>query len=236
MMAADGPETVAIASGQVPVCWRRSARARRISMRIDARSGHVILTLPPRARREDALALLRSHSAWVAASLARMPQAPRWHDGGEVLIDGRPHLIRHCPDARRGVWIEDDVVHVSGDAAFLVRRLSAFLREEARVRLGAALAALARQAGLRPTRLSIRDTRSRWGSCTADGAIMLCWRLVMAPPPVQHYVMAHELAHLRHMNHGPDFWMLVDRLTPHRRAAETWLRREGGALLRDMQE
>ncbi|EFG85964.1 M48 family metallopeptidase [Novacetimonas hansenii] len=235
-MISDGPETVAIASRQVTVCWRRSARARRISMRIDARSGHVILTLPPRARRDDALALLRSHSAWVVANLARIPQAPRWHDGGQVLIDGRPHVIRHCPQARRGVWIEGEVIHVSGEAAFLVRRLLAFLREEARTRLGAGLDALSRQAGLRPTRLTVRDTRSRWGSCTADGAIMLCWRLIMAPTEVQHYVMAHELAHLRHMNHGPDFWMLVDRLTPHRRMAELWLRREGATLLRDMQE
>ena len=128
------------------------------------------------------------------------------------------------------------MIHVSGEAAFLVRRLLAFLREEARTRLGAGLDALSRQAGLRPTRLTVRDTRSRWGSCTADGAIMLCWRLIMAPPEVQHYVMAHELAHLRHMNHGPDFWMLVDRLTPHRRMAELWLHREGATLLRDMQE
>ena len=235
-MMSDGPEIVAIASRQVTVCWRRSARARRISMRIDARSGHVVLTLPPRARRDDALALLRSHSAWVVANLARIPQAPRWHDGGEVLINGRPHAIRHSPQARRGVWIDGDVVHVSGEAAFLVRRLTAFLREEARIRLGAGLNALSREAGLHPARLTVRDTRSRWGSCTADGAIMLCWRLVMAPPEVQHYVMAHELAHLRHMNHGPDFWMLVDRLTPHRRAAELWLRREGATLLRDTQE
>ncbi|PYD46687.1 M48 family metallopeptidase [Novacetimonas pomaceti] len=237
-MTADGggTETVAIASGQVTVCWRRSTRARRISMRIDARSGHVVLTLPPRGRREDALALLRSHSSWVAANLARVPQAPRWRDGGHILLDGRPHAIRHCPQARRGVWIESDVVHVSGEAEFLVRRLTTFLREQARTRLGACLETLAREAGLRPARLTIRDTRSRWGSCTADGAIMLCWRLVMAPREVQHYVIAHELAHLRHMNHGPDFWMLVDRLTPHRRHAETWLRREGAVLLRDMQE
>ena len=88
------------------------------------------------------------------------------------------------------------------------------------------------QAGLTVRRLSIKDTRTRWGSCAADGALALSWRLVMAPDFVQDYVAAHEVAHLRHMNHGPRFWALVDQLTPHKHLAIPWLHEAGTALLR----
>lgn len=183
-------------------------------MRIDPRSGHVIITLPRGARRADGLALLRAHSAWVAAGLSRLPPAAELRDGGQVLLDGRAREIRHCPDGRRGVWLEDGRLHVSGAQDFIARRVGAYLRAQAQVLLPARLGIQAEQAGLHPTQVRLRDTKSRWGSCSSDGSIMLCWRLVMAPQEVQHYIIAHELAHLRHMNHGPDFWLLVDELTP----------------------
>ncbi|MGI4955858.1 MAG: M48 family metallopeptidase, partial [Janthinobacterium lividum] len=87
-------------------------------------------------------------------------------------------------------------------------------------------------AGLRPRRVVVKDTRTRWGSCTADGTVMLSWRLLLAPEAVQRYVVAHEVAHLRHMNHGERFWALVRELTPHRAAAEAWLRSRGAGLQR----
>jgi len=225
-------ETVPIASGQVTVQWRPSRQARRISMRIDPRSGHVIITLPRGARKADGLSLLRAHSGWVAAGLSRLPPTPELCDGGYVLLDGQRYEIRHCPDARRGVWLEDGRLHVSGAEEFIARRVAAYLRAQAQVLLPARLRLLTEQCGLRPTQVRLRDTKSRWGSCSSDGAIMLCWRLVMAPQEVQHYIIAHELAHLRHMNHGPDFWLLVDRLTPHRRQAEKWLHANGASLHR----
>ncbi|GBQ33505.1 M48 family metallopeptidase [Gluconacetobacter azotocaptans] len=231
--SADGTgETIHLAGREVPLRWRSSARARRVSLRIDPRGGGVVVTLPPRVGREAGLSLLRTHADWVVARIDTLPAPTPWQDGGQVLLDGRPHAIRHCPQGRRGVWIEDGAILVSGEAPFLPRRLGAFLRREAGVRLGARVAELAVQSGLRPRRLTIKDTSSRWGSCNADGTVMLSWRLLMAPAEVQHYVIAHELAHLRHLNHGPDFWALVATLTPHRRAAEAWLRRYGTALLR----
>ncbi|PYD68680.1 M48 family metallopeptidase [Komagataeibacter swingsii] len=227
-----GTEVVPIASGQVTVCWRPSRQARRISMRIDPRSGQVVITLPRGARRADGLALLRAHSAWVAAGLSRLPPPVALGHGGHVVLDGQRHEIRHCPDARRGAWLEDGVLHVSGTEEFVPRRVSAYLRAQAQARLPARLRAQAESCGLKPTQVRLRDTKSRWGSCSSDGSIMLCWRLVMAPLEVQHYIIAHELAHLRHMNHGPDFWLLVDSLTPHRRQAEKWLHDHGASLHR----
>ncbi|MEJ1975723.1 MAG: YgjP-like metallopeptidase domain-containing protein [Acetobacteraceae bacterium] len=101
------------------------------------------------------------------------------------------------------------------------------LRAEARRRLAAIVAAKCAMAGLTARRVIVKDTRSRWGSCSPDRTLMFCWRLVMAPPLVQDYVVAHEVAHLQHMNHGARFWALVTELTPHTDAAVGWLKREG---------
>ena len=215
-----------------PVVWRRSARARRVSLRIDARTGAVVLTLPVRAPRTAGLALLSDHAAWIADRLAALPAPLAFADGTSLPIGGVAHRIRHVPLRRGGAWLEGGELLVSGEAEFLARRVATFLRAEARLRFGAMALEAGRPAGLRPRRVVVKDTRTRWGSCTADGTVMLSWRLLMAPEPVQRYVVAHEVAHLRHMNHGARFWALVQELTPHRAAAEAWLRESGAGLQR----
>jgi len=226
------PETVTLPGGSARVEWRRSLRAHRVSLRIDPRCGAVVVTLPPRAGRRAGLALLTTHAAWVSDRLAALPAAVAFVDGASVPIGGVCHRIQHEPDAKAGVWLADGVLHVSGEVEFLARRVGDFLRAEARRRLSAMVAQKAAQAGLTVRRLTIKDTRTRWGSCTADGALAFSWRLLMAPDFVQDYVAAHEVAHLRHMNHGPRFWALVNQLTPYTREAIPWLHNEGATLLR----
>ncbi len=229
-------EKVSLPNGPVSleasVHWRRSARARRVSLRIDAASGAVIVTLPPRTAQSAGRALLLNHAGWILDRLSRLPPPVLLADGGAIPLHGTPHRIRHRPGARGTAWIEQGELHVAGDPAFLPRRVTDFLRLEARRTLGAQAAKIAIEAGLVPRRIVVKDTRTRWGSCTADGTLMFCWRLVMAPPDIQHYVVAHEVAHLRHMDHGPAFWSLVRRLTPHRIAATAWLAAEGPGLQR----
>ncbi len=214
------------------VVWRRSARARRVSLRIDARTGAVVLTLPPRASRSAGLALLSDHTAWIADRLAALPAPLAFADGASLPIGGVAHRIRHVPSGRGGAWLEGGELLVSGGAEFLPRRVATFLRAEARRRFSAMALDAGRPEGLRPRRVVVKDTRTRWGSCAADGTVMLSWRLLMAPEAVQHYVVAHEVAHLRHMNHGERFWALVHALTPHRAVAEAWLRSTGAGLHR----
>lgn len=226
------PEIVALPSGPARIEFRRSARARRVSLRIDARAGAVVVTLPPRAGRRAGMALLTSHADWVADRLAALPDAVPFAAGALIPLDGVPHRIRHTPEGRGGVWIEADEIRVSGDGAFLPRRVGEFLRAEARRRLAPMLAETAARLGAKPARLVLKDTRSRWGSCAPDGTIALSWRLVLAPRFIQHYVITHETAHLRHMNHGPLFWAAVDRLCPDRERATAWLHGEGARLLR----
>lgn len=225
-------ETLTLPTGPTEVLWRRSARARKISLRIDPKGGGVIVTLPSRAAQAAGMALLRDNAAWVADRLASLPRAILLADGAIVPIDGLPHRIRHSPDGRRGVWLEPGSLLVSGAPEFLARRVADFLRAEARRRLSALAIAKAADGGLALRRVIVKDTRTRWGSCTADRTLMFCWRLIMAPPYVQDYVVAHEVAHLRHMDHGSGFWALVAQLTPNRRLAVHWLDTHGAGLMR----
>src|SRR5690242_8261639 len=211
---------------------RPTALARPVSLRIDPTGSAVIETLPLRASRKAGMALLMGHADWVANRLAALPDVVRFVDGATVPIGGEPHRIRHAPGTRAGAFLLDQELHVSGAAEFLSRRVRDFLRQEARRRLTALVMAKATLVGVLPSRLTLKDTKSRWGSCAPDRSLALSWRLVMAPDFVQDYVVAHEVAHLRHMNHGPHFWALVDELTPHAKAAIPWLKAEGARLLR----
>lgn len=192
----------------------------------------MIVTLPVRASRKAGMALLMGHADWVSDRLAALPEAVVFADGAMVPICGVPHRIRHAPAAKGGAFLMDEELHVTGAAEFLSRRVKDFLRQEAKRRLGALAIAKAGLIGVAPKRVTMKDTTTRWGSCAPDKSLALSWRLVMAPTFVQDYVVAHEVAHMQHMNHGPKFWSLVDTLTPHTRAAIPWLRTEGARLLR----
>ena len=223
---------LALPRGPTRVEWRRNRRARRVSLRIDPCGGGVVVTLPIRAGRGAGVALLMNHADWVADRLAALPEALPFTDGAMVPIGGVLHRIRHVPEALGGAWLQDGELHVAGAPEFLRRRVLDFLRGEARRQLSALVVVKSAMLGLTARRIAVKDTRSRWGSCAADGSLAFSWRLVMTPEFVQDYVAAHEVAHLRHMNHGKRFWKLVDRLTPHAAVAIPWLRAEGFRLLR----
>ncbi len=226
------PEQLALGGGHATVHWRRSTRARRVSLRIDPSRGLVVVTLPMRAARAAGVALLNDNAAWVTDRLAALPLATKLADGAVIMLDGLPCTIRHAPNAVGGAFLADGFLHVTGDPTFLARRVTDFLRAEARRRLALQALAHAHAAGVTPKRVTVKDTRTRWGSCSPDGVLMFSWRLIMAPLFVQDYVVAHEVAHLKHLNHGRAFWALTDSLSPHREAASTWLHTDGARLLR----
>lgn len=233
------PETVDLPGGEqaqavsCPVRWRRSTRARRVSLRIDARAGEVVVTLPPRAGRRAGMALLTTHAAWVMERLAALSPHIALEPGSEVPLGGVPHVIRHVPEAERDTaWLEPGAILVPGKLEQVPRRVAEFLRAEAMRRIQVLSAGHAALLGVKAKALRLKDTRSRWGSCAPDGTLAFSWRLVMAPDWVLDYVVAHEVAHLRELNHSDRFWAHVARLTPHRDAAVEWLRANGPALLR----
>lgn len=225
-----GDETIPLANGEARVAWRRHPRARRVSLRIDPRAGAVVITLPGGSSRRAGLALLMSHAAWVESRLAALPAAVPFVDGALLPVDDAPRPIHHAPAAR--ARIADDAIIVGGEPAFLARRVTDLLRAEIHRRLVRLSWAKGALVGRTPRRVTVKDTVSRWGSCTRDGALSYSWRLIFAPPAVQDYVVAHEVAHLVHMNHGRAFQALVGTLTPDPAAAVAWLRREGPRLMR----
>lgn len=212
----------------VEITLRRSPRARRFSLRVSRLDGRVTLSVPDRAREADAMRFVRDQEEWIRATLAALPRPVPIGPGSVVPVEGR--LLTVTVGEGRLVRISGDSLVVPGDAARVGVRVGAFLKVLARDRLTVATDRHAGAVGRPVTRISIRDTRSRWGSCTTDGALMYSWRLIMAPESVLDYVAAHEVAHLVEMNHSPAFWLVVAGLCPGWRVERAWLRRHGQAL------
>ncbi|QFT57889.1 hypothetical protein FIU94_03545 [Sulfitobacter sp. THAF37] len=214
----------------IPLILRRSARARRISLRISQLDGRVTLTMPKRLAEREALAFARSKEGWIRKHLdargADMDVVP----GAEIPVGGR--LLRLVPGQGRRVLVGPDSIAVPGPEDRVGVRLASHLKEMARDQLAAASDMYAARLGKGYTRITLRDTRSRWGSCTSDGGLMFSWRLIMTPPDVMNYVAAHEVAHLAQMNHSPAFWAEVTRIYGDYDPPRRWLRAHGGSLHR----
>lgn len=212
----------------VDVTLRRSAQSRRFSLRVSRVDGKVTLSMPARARESEALAFLRAQEDWLRKALSQMPKVAGVAMGQEVPFEGRP--LRLMPGAGRSLRVEGDVLLVPGDPAQVGARVQAWLKVQARDRLVAASDHYAGRIGRKVAQITLRDTRSRWGSCTHEGALMYSWRLIMAPPPVLTYVVAHEVAHMLEMNHSDRFWAVVDQLYPGWEVPRRWLKTHGSHL------
>ena len=212
----------------VEVTLRRSPQTRRFSLRVSQLDGRVTLSMPQRAREGDAMDFLRGHEAWLRAALARRPLQGLVTLGDQIPVEGR--LMTLSQGAGRSLGVTDDRLLVPGDPDLAGRRAMVYLQTLARDRLAAASDHYADQIGRKVTRITLRDTRSRWGSCAHDGALMYSWRLVMAPPAVLDYVAAHEVAHMEQMNHSAAFWAVVTRLYPGWQSQRRWLQTEGTRL------
>tara|TARA_R110002110_G_scaffold152752_15_gene345661 strand:- start:3839 stop:4525 length:687 start_codon:yes stop_codon:yes gene_type:complete len=212
----------------VDVTLRRSARARRLSLRVSRLDGRVTLSMPTHAREAEAMAFLRAQEDWIRRALSNVVPGDLVGMGAQILVEGR--LLTVTPGKGRSPVVEGDHLLVPGDVARVSVRVAAWLKLRARDRLALASDSYAARIGRRYRTLTLRDTRSRWGSCTAEAGLMYSWRLIMAPPPVLDYVAAHEVAHLAEMNHSPAFWSVVEGLMPDYRTHRRWLKAEGHRL------
>ncbi len=218
------------------VALNRSSRSRRFTLRIRAASRDVLLTVPARASLKAAREFAERHSAWIGVRLARLPRPVVFEPSARAPLRGVEHRIVHRPGARGVVWLEpregEPLICVAGERPHVPRRVADFLKREALKDIEAAVARHAKAIGVRPKRIAVRDTVSRWGSCSSAGRLSFSWRLILAPPFVLDYLAAHEVAHLVHMNHSPKFWSVVRRAFPHVDRAETWLKAHGASLHR----
>lgn len=215
-------------SPPVEITLRRTNRARRMSLRVSRLDGRVTLSLPPMAREAEAMAFLRAQEDWIRKALENVVTGGMVTLGAEIPVEGR--MVQLMPGQGRGLVLTEAALLVPGDAARAGVRVAAYLKTRARDRLAAASDHYAARIGRRYRTLTLRDTRSRWGSCTSEAGLMYSWRLIMAPPRVLDYVAAHEVAHLAEMNHSDRFWAIVADLMPDYQTHRRWLKSEGHAL------
>ena len=215
-----------------PVAIRVSPRARRVGLRINAAEHTVELVLPRGVSPSTGLRFLAAKRGWIEARLEALPQRVPFAEGAIVPVLGVPHRVRcELDPAAPPVRIIDGEIWVRSDPLHLARRVRDHLVAMAQAELVPRARRLAARIGREVARVSVRDTRSRWGSCSGQGNLSFSWRLIFAPEPVLEYVVAHEVAHLAEMNHGPRFWRLVESLTPNIGAPRKWLKRHRNQLL-----
>ncbi len=217
----------------IPLTVRVSPRARRMQLRIDPTTRSVLLTVPRRISQRRALAWAAGHRDWLEAKLAEIPESVPIVPDAALPLFGRPRRIDWSAARPRRIQVEADRLIVGGPVEGLEGRVLRWLRAEAATLLGRETRELAAAGGIKVGRIGVGDPTSRWGSCSASGGIRYSWRLIMAPDFVRRATVAHEVAHLVHLNHGPDFHFLVEQLLGEDpRPARLWLRREGAALHR----
>lgn len=219
---------------EIALTIKRTAQAKRFTLRIEPRTRGLKVSAPLHAQDHDILAFVSKHHGWAQSQLSKQPEMGALKVGVKIPVRGIPHRLEHTGKLR-GLpmqYRENDaaILALSGDKQSLPRRASDFLKREAKSEIEPKALALAQSINKRVKSISFKDTKSRWGSCTSDGALSFSWRIMMAPPLVIDYLIAHEVAHLREMNHGPKFWTLCEELCPETKRAKAWLKKNGAAL------
>lgn len=232
--SAPPPLSLRLSDGrELPVVLRRHGRSRRLTARLDPLAEALRVTAPPGVRQTDIVNFIRQHRDWVERQLARGGGRIAIVPGLALPIEGIARVIEPTGQLRGLPRLEPDRLLVPGAPEHLQRRVFGFCRELARERIEWLAGDMADEIGATIKRIRLRDTISRWGSCTHDGMLSFSWRLIMAPPLILDYVVAHEVAHLRHMDHSPAFWALNRQLAQDDTAtSRDWLRREGRGLMR----
>ena len=181
-------------------------------LRLDEARGLLTLTCPKRVSRKAALEWVQRQAGWVEAQLARIEPGEPFLPGASIPFEGYSLSLHWDPTLPRVPSIRGSLLQCGGPQSAFSGRIERFLRAEARARLSAETATAASEAGVIVRSVSVGDASSRWGSCAASGAIRYNWRLILAPPHLLRWVVAHEVAHRRHMNHGVDFRALEAKL------------------------
>ena len=216
----------------IPLTVRKNSRARRMILRLDTGSDGAVVTIPAHADPADGLEMARRQSAWLSERLEALPQRLTFAEGSRIPYLGREHTLHRTPDRRGVIKRTEGEIFVPGAPEHMARRLTDWFRKQARTEISGRAHAKAALIGQTPGRITIRDTRSRWGSCASGGGLSFSWRLIMAPEDVLDYVVAHEVSHLAHMNHGPRFWKTVAKLVDDVDGSREWLRVNGEQLHR----
>ncbi|HNR75657.1 MAG TPA: SprT family zinc-dependent metalloprotease [Parvularculaceae bacterium] len=222
--------TIDLGDRTAPLTARVNRRARRLIITVDSVAGRVIVTAPSKRAIPEAIDFARTRSSWIKSQLSEALGARPFISGSAFPLRGRSTEIVQSGATRSAVRLDGERLFVGGDEVHINRRVTDWLKRQARAavteRVDFYAGALNRKRGA----ISIRDTRSRWGSCAADGSLSFSWRLILAPPAILDYVAAHECAHLVYLNHSPAFWRLLRELGVDAGGARDWFSANGSDL------
>lgn len=210
----------------------KSPRAKKLTLRIDSKEHLPILTLPRYCSQKKALEFVRAHTEWIKSTLAKLPTSHPFQNGDRISVFGKEVTISHQPQRRLGAKIENDLLVVSGEEEFINRRIKDFIKKKAADEFYKRSKKYAKKIGVEFNDVTIKDTKSRWGSCSSLNNLNYSWRIALAPEFVINYLMAHEVAHLAHPNHSQSFWQTVAKLIPDYEQGELWLKEHGRELYR----
>ncbi len=208
----------------------KNPRAKKLTLRIDSKERLPVLTIPRYCSQKKAIEFVENHRLWIKESLARLPEHKPFENGETISLFGKDVTITHAPERRLGAKIEDGRLLVSGDIEFLHRRVKDFIKKKAQSEFLRRSNKYAKKLGETINGVTIKDTKSRWGSCSSLNNLNYNWRIALAPDFVINYLMAHEVAHLRHPDHSQRFWHCVAGLCPDYTEGESWLKRHGKDL------
>lgn len=216
----------------IPVRLEVNPRARRLILRIDEKTREGVAVSPHKRALADVARFAQERADWLEAHLGALPQQLSLAPGAVFNLRGMPCTISLGGQGRQAYLTQGapQVLHAPGLEETTPHRVVRFLRAEAKADLTRAVETYCAALGVAARRVTVKDTKSRWGSCTSDGRLAFSWRLIMAPPAVLDYVAAHECAHLLEMNHSPAFWAHVERCRPTWKRERNWLRRHGREL------
>ena len=223
MKGKENTRIVNLGGRDVPVRIRRNARARRMILRVDTDIEGAVITLPSRTSEREALLMVQEKSGWLLARLDTMPSKIPFEDGAQIPLLGEDYIVCHEPGLKAIAIKGDNLIRMGGRPEHLTRRLNDWLRKEAKAEIQPRAYEMAAQLERKVGRITVRDTKSRWGSCAPNGNLSFCWRLIMTPEWVLDYVVAHEVSHLRHMDHSQEFWQTVASLNVRVDDARAWL-------------
>ena len=208
----------------------RTKLAKRLTIRIDHKKKLPIVTIPHSCSQSRAIKFIESNQLWIKHHMNQIPDSKLFEDGDIISLFGQKYTIVHDDKLKLGTFIKDANLYVSGQASFTHRRVKDFIKTYAKIEL----AKMAHEAALKLDKkintIFIKDTKSRWGSCSSNNNINFNWRISLAPDYAIKYLVYHEVAHLKEQNHSEDFWKTLEFIYPEYEKGQLWLKNHGKEL------
>lgn len=226
----DGAIFIEVDGQQIEILLIRNKRSKRLTLRQNLSGGNFKLSMPMRSSIAQAKAFCNEHASWIADKSITMQDMVIFEHGQRIPLRGDQVKLIFLDQLRGQTLLLADELRVTGGSDYAPRRLTTWLKAEAKTDIVSAIEKYQPLLDVKHSKLTIRDTKSRWGSCSSSKALSFSWRLVLAPPNVLDYVVAHELAHILEMNHSAKFWAHVERVCPHMNDSRNWLKTNGGQL------